>query len=77
MKATTYYYSVLAEMQKNHKTMNRTDAEYYLKEKYPSAEVFTGVAYGGIVDIMIAQQYNPKAGEYDDEFTELEIVILN
>lgn len=77
MNSSNYFYSVVSEMQKNHKTMNSVNAESYLREKYPNAEVFTGVLHGGILDVMIAQQYNANAGEFEDEFTELEVIILN
>ena len=59
------------------KSMSESEAKKYLSETYPEAEIFTGVINGGINHVMIAQQYNPNAGEFENEFTDLEVIIIN
>ena len=62
---------------KRMKRMNKSEATKYLEEKYPGTDIFEGVIKGGMYDVMVAQQYNPNAGEFDNEFTELELVLIN
>ena len=58
------------------KCMSESEAKQYLSETYPDADIFTGVINGGMNDVMVAQQYNPNAGEFEDEFTDLEVIII-
>jgi len=56
--------------------MSESEAKQYLSETYPDSDIFTGVINGGMNDVMVAQQYNPNAGEFEDEFTDLEVIII-
>ena len=58
------------------KCMTESEAKNYLSTTYPEADIFTGVINGGMNDVMVAEQYNPNAGEFEDEFTDLEVVII-